>query len=331
MNDTAVWAANGGFEMSAERARELAWIATGGQTGVIGPGSLRVRATATPGPNVRIFPGAFAAQATPGSGMGYTSAPWQSYMRAVYQTLTVPIRATNSSGARTDVIGIIIDDPQYEGTSGSVNWGTHKFFRPHVVENAPNSTRPEHFANLGRPFVPLARIRIPSNTATITNSMIEDLRFLAVRREWAAPPLVTSVSTGLVRQNNETGWVDLDAIGEIDVPQWATSVKIDGEIVGAAHMSGWVRGEALLRFSAAAQTQSSPALPWRSPDDTSRFQIPIAGQMTLADVSRGAPAVMRFRVRVLGGTGRLQFNVGSTYYRLRLTFEEAPTIDLTGA
>lgn len=329
MNDSAVWAVDGSFGTSAERARELAWIATGGQTGVIGPGSLRVRAVSTPGSNVRIFPGGFAIQATPGGSIGYTSAPWQSYMRALYQTTNVPIRATGSSGGRTDVVGIVIDDPNFEGNADSVNWGTHQFFRPHVVENAPaGASRPEYFASLQRPFLPLARVNIPASTATITNSMITDLRFLAVSRE-SQVAFVAAVGQTRNLQSG-SGWQDLEQFAVLQIPQWATHMKLDGEIIGVANAQGFVRGEAHVRFNAGGSNRLSSIVPWRSESNNwGRMELPIAGRIDLTETERGREGNFRFRVRVLDGDGMLRISEEIAHYRLRVTFEEAPTAELT--
>ena len=329
MNDSAVWAANGEFEMSAERARELAWIATGGQTGVIGPGSLQVRAQETPGDSVRIFPGGFSIQATPEGSIGYSSAPWQSYMRALCQTLTVPIRATGSSGGRIDVVGLVIDDPQYEGTSDSVDWDAHQFFRPHVVENVSvEDTLPHHFSSLRRPFLPLARVTIPASTATIADSMIRDLRYLAVRREWTVPPILTTLSSTWSHSDSNGVSQELDQMGRIDIPPWATNVKIDGEIVGAESRNGWSRGDARLRMWIAGEHILSYPIPWQSPDDPVRFTIPIADSIEIPEHLRGRYILARFVLRMHAGPGTLFLFKGGTFFRLRLTFEEAPTHDL---
>lgn len=333
MNDSAVWAANGEHEMSAERARELAWIATGGQTGVVGPGSLRVRATATPGGSVEILPGGFAIQANPGGSVGYATAPWQSYMRALYQTLTVPITATGSSGGRTDVVGIVIDDPQYEGTSESVDWQNHEFYRVHVVENAPSgASRPEHFSSLSRPFLPLARIVIPANTGTITNAMITDLRFLAVKRTEQENFVQAVTTTRNLTLANNSSFTELQQFADIFVPQWATHMKLDGEIIGAASVGALVRGETVLRFNAGGSNRLSSTIPWRSEDnDWGRLDLPIAGRIELTEQERGREGFFRFLVRITGGTGTLRISDEVAHYRVRVTFEEAPTGALTGS
>lgn len=334
MNDSAVWASDGEHRMSSEQARVLSWIGSGGQTGVVGPGSLEVRPTPTPGGEVQILPGAFTIQATPGGSVGYTSAPWQSYVRGLAQTLTVPIRATGSSGGRTDVVGIVIDDPVYEGTAEGMSqddWDSHQFFRPHVVENAPpGAARPESFANLQRPFLPLARITIPASTATITASMITDIRFIAWSRDWQHPPLLRSVQQGYRISSSETGWRELEQISGIRVPQWATRVKVSGEIIGAAVESGMLRGDVRVRFNAGGSSLVTSDIPWRSPDGgSSRLEIPVAGEIPLQEQHRGREAHMRFLVRANSGTGTLRLSIEEAFYRLNLTFEEAPTIGLS--
>lgn len=332
MNDSAVWANNGSNEIPAERYREVSWGWSGGQTGVVGPGSLRVRATPTPGGSVQILPGFFTIQATPGGGIGYTTAPWQSYQRAIYETSTVSINPTGSSGGRTDVLGIVIDDPQYEGTAETVDWETHQFWRFHVVENAPSgASRPEHFANLNRPFLPLARIRLPANTGTVTNARITDLRFLAVKRvenESFVQPVSTTRNLTLA---SNASFTELEQFANIFVPQWATHMKLDGEIIGAASVNALVRGETVLRFNAGGANRLSSTVPWRSEDNNwGRLDLPIAGRIELTEQERGREGFFRFLVRITGGTGTLRLSDEVAHYRVRVTFEEAPTGELTG-
>lgn len=244
MPDNAIWAVTGP-EHDARMARELAWIATGGQTGIVGPESLEVRAQNTPNNTVRIMPGGMSIAATSQSAaIGYTSAPWQSYMRAIYSPLTVEIQPTGSSGGRTDVVGIVVDDPEFEGTSPDVD--SHQYWRPHVVQNAGNNaTRPEHFASLGRPFLPLAQVRIPANTATITNSMITDIRRLSVSRS-SISPLLGVVRNGQDSRRigvSQTSWTSIYEMSNIPVPDWASLVKLSVSLGPVYASGGAVNGE----------------------------------------------------------------------------------------
>lgn len=335
-NTNAVWAANGEFSMSAERAREVAWALSGGQTGIVGPESLQVRATPTPGGNVRVLRGMFTMAATPEHLMmqtGYTSAPWQSYMRGVYQTQEVEISSTGSSGGRIDVVGIEINDPQYEGTTDSVDWENHQFWRIRVIEGANQGwNRPHHFGHLGRPFLPLARINIPANTGTITNSMITDLRFLAVERERTREFLeAANPGTGnLVIGPSQTDWVSLPETTGLSVPQWATHVQLkasltSARVTGSGTMSGFMR----IQFTADTGWQSTEPTIIRADGSFNQINFMSAGRFALDYDGRntGRDARVRVQIRRSGGTADLtipNFEAHTSWIDGRVIFEESP-------
>lgn len=337
-NPNAVWAANGEFSMSAERAREVSWGLGGGQTGIIGPESLQVRATPTPGGNVRVLPGMFTMAATPEHltmQTGYTSAPWQSYMRGVYQTQTVPISPTSSSGSRIDTIGIVIDDPQYEGTTDSVDWENHQFWRFHVVENAPvGSTRPHHFGSLGRPFMPLAQIQMPANTATITNSMIRDLRFLAVERERTREYSEPANPSGgnLEIPSGQTDWVSLPEIGGVTIPQWATHLQLKAHLTSLRVQGGTASGFMRAQFNTGAVGwQSTEPTIIRASGSFDQLSFMTVGRIALDYDSRntGRDGVIRLQIRrTSGGSGGTivvpSFDAHSSQMDVRAIFEESP-------
>lgn len=328
MNDFTVWAANGEHEMPAERARELAWVATGGQTGIVGPASLRVTATATPSNQVRVRPGSFAIQATPGDGVAYASAPRQTYTATTYETNNVSIRSTGSSGGRVDVVGVVINDPQFEGTTESVNWGEHRFFEFYVFENAGSRTQPHSFTELGRPFLPLARVDIPSSTATITSSMITDIRHLAWKQEDTQTVLLQNPTGDLM----ESGyWYAGHPIEGPVVPQWATHVKVMGEVTSKYLIGGSIRGRQRLSFWSGDQTQSTSQLPFFFQDPSVRMSIPIAGRIRIRPGSQGQPVQMRLWTIIDEGDGTLRTRPDESWMRLQLVFETAPTdeYDLT--
>lgn len=324
-NESVVWAVNGASH-DAQLAREQTWINTGGQTGIVGPASLEVRAQPTPGGSVRVMPGGFAIAATPGGSVGYTNAPWQSYGKAVYQTTTVAIAPTGSSGSRTDVVGIIINDPQYEGTSGSVDYETHQFWSFHVIQNANAfSNRAEQFG-LSRPFLPLAQVTIPANTATITNAMITDLRFLAVERSAQDSVVQRPSEDRTLNVFSTPQYVSLDQINSIVIPQWATHVKLDGEIVGAAATgSGDVNGITRFAFSPGSGNKYTGSVPFNESNSWSRFSLPAFGTIALDDNDRGRRAFIRFQVQRTSGAGGLSITSGLSAYRLRVSFVENPT------
>lgn len=326
MPDNAVWAANGP-ETDARMARELAWVASGGQTGIVGPWSCRVLAQSVPNGTVRIMPGGFTVAATSQfAAIGYSSAPWQSYMRSVYEPITVSIDPTGSSGARTDVVGIVIDDPEFEGTSPDPD--SHQYWRPHVVRNAGNNaTRPEHFASLGRPFLPLAQVRIPANTGTITNAMITDIRFLAVARTTTVARWGIQEVQRTIDASNE--YRDLFTITGIQVPQWATYCHISGSasgliVVGSGRMSGTLRGRLNSNSSRSGYVTYFRE---EGTDNGLRLHLPIQGHAWLEPAERGATLDFTFQGFRTTGNNFLRAEPEFARYDLTLTFTEEPVME----
>lgn len=334
-NINAVWAANGEFSMSAERAREVVWALGGGQTGIVGPESLQVRAADTPGSNVRVLPGVFTMAATPEHltmQTGYTSAPWQSYMRGVYQTQEVEINPTGSSGGRIDVVGIEINDPQYEGND-SPDWENHQFWRVRVLEGANQGwNRPHHFGHLGRPFLPLARITIPANTGTITNSMITDLRFMAVEREKTVEFLepVNTGSSNLQIGAGQTDWYSFPAVQGIVVPQWATHVMVKGSLTSyRVTGSGTASGSARAQFTAWTGWQSTQETSFREDGSFQQSSLHVGGRFSLDYDARntGRSGQVRLQVRRAGGSAVMEVpphSVATSWFEGRVIFEESP-------
>ena len=333
MPDNAVWAVTGP-EHDARMARELAWIATGGQTGIVGPESLEVRAQNTPNNTVRIMPGGFSIAATSQqANIGYTSAPWQSYMRAIYSPLTVEIDATGSSGGRTDVVGIVIDDPEFEGTSPDVD--AHQYWRPHVARNVGNNaTRPEHFASLGRPFIPLAQVHVPANTATITDSMITDIRFMAVSRTHTRE-LIQDVSDTehFSIPASQTSWLTVATFSGIQQPQWATTLRLAMQLGPVYALDDSVNGQFRVRTSndqgGVASTAASLFVE-TSFSPSERFYMHCAGNIGLGSGAAGGHGTFELQIRrtnTSSRTGRLMIPSNDTQICRavgRVTYEEVP-------
>lgn len=171
-----------GVEHSAEVARMLAWVATSGASGIIEPGDLEVRAKPTPTGAVGIMPGGFAVKSN------YANAPQQTYAGRAPDLTDIEIPATGSSGGATRYVVVQVLDPDFPG-GGAVpaspqEANVREYVRPAVVSSLSGS----------RTEVPLAKITQPANTAAITQSMITDLRQLAL--PWRDMELYSRPSVG---------------------------------------------------------------------------------------------------------------------------------------
>ncbi|KPC94696.1 hypothetical protein ADL27_13100, partial [Streptomyces sp. NRRL F-6602] len=161
---------------------------------------LKVSALATPGAGVQISDGS--ATIT-----GKVSPVQGSYNSYNIGTDTVSVAATGST-ARSDMLILRVEDPEYEGTR---NPATDPIVFWQVVTNVSSSatTVPSGYS-----AIPLARVDIPANTATITNAMITDLRQVTnPRRDRFMQPYLAQNPAVYLTGTSET-WKD-----------WPTAVK----------------------------------------------------------------------------------------------------------
>ena len=236
--DSVPWFIGGEAEHSAEAARNQTWIATQGATGVVQPRDLRVTATSTPSGLVNIAPGGAVMEST------YEGASQQSYtVRNPVQT-TVEVPANNATSAARRYVWARVTDPQYEGDPpADLALGPYCG----VVVTTTASPPGRH------PAVLLAEIRLPANTATVTQSMIYDAREVANprRRELTIPiPTINQHISGWSHtlrhkfdENGMRGEKFPDQPNDIVVPtpDWATSVIYEGQVTNVRYtgQSSW--------------------------------------------------------------------------------------------
>ena len=173
----------GGFEHSAEVMRAALAAATSGAEGVLGAADFRVTPTAVPGTSVAVSPGNALLRNS------YVGGGAQSYaVRAPSQT-ELPIQATGSAGARTDLVVARIDDPTYQG--GAFDPATFEAAKFEVIRGVPANTVSVAGLGLSYPAIALARVTLPASTGTVTAGMITDLREVALpRRDRRLVPVV---------------------------------------------------------------------------------------------------------------------------------------------
>lgn len=231
--DNTPWAIGGGAEHKTEVARTLAYAATGGGEGIIGPADLKVLASPTPNGELRIQSGGVAILSR------YPGAGQQTYVARNPTEQKVSPTATGSAGGRSDLIVARVKDPQYEGDvpTDPVN---HQYVYGEVIPNVPATTTRFADLNLGYPAVELARIDIPASTGTYAQAMVTDLRKIVAPR---------SLTDSFMAQPRAADWQDLTTpdwfdfpqnwFPEVTIPDWATGCQLITTISGIAHM-GWV-------------------------------------------------------------------------------------------
>lgn len=206
---------------SAELGRQQAFMATSGGRGVVLPEDLKVRAMDAPGDAIVIAPGG---AALPNR---YPGGDGQSYGIRNRADFTFQIPATDVN-PRTDYIIARIVDPQYPGQAApaDIKLGPFVFVERVATLNG-----------IDYPFVELAKITIPANTAAIDDGMIEDLRRLAQPRSVGDALQFLPTGIGDAGHAMPTGGYASWPITGADrptiyIPEWANTLKV------LVHMSG---------------------------------------------------------------------------------------------
>lgn len=227
--DSVPWFTEGGAEHSSEVARLMAYAAFGGAEGVVGAGDLQVKALTAPTAAVQVTTGACAiVNRAAGS-------PYQAYAARLPTGDQVLIAATGVS-ARSDLIVARIENPYSFGETwpdpSNPKVGPYVFTR--VISGVPKTTTSVRQVRPNDSAITLARIDIPANTASITQGMIKNLReMVRPRRERVLYTAFPSTLSSLTYSDNKWhNWPGEPARWSIDVPLWATRVKIITTLAG---------------------------------------------------------------------------------------------------
>ncbi|MFP3990985.1 hypothetical protein U9R90_26665 [Streptomyces sp. E11-3] len=223
--DSVPWFTEGGAEHSSELARLLAYAAFGGAEGVVGARDLQVRALSSPAASVQIRTGACAITNRA------AGAAYQSYAARLPVAEQIPIAATGAT-ARSDLVVARIENPYSYGETWpnppDPKVGPYVFTR--VISGVPKTTTHVGQVRSSDSAIALARIDIPANTASITQTMIKDLREMVSPRRrrvvrhlhgvWDTPDEVGNIK--------EPNWEMFPngARWDIEIPEWATQLFV---------------------------------------------------------------------------------------------------------
>lgn len=213
------WMVDGG-EHSAEVGRLLAYAASGGGEGVIGPSDCKVTASAIADGNVHIAPGGVAVlNRFPGGGQ-------QSYLARNVSDEVVALTPQGSSGERYDLIAVIIEDPEYPGQPDPVDIATGPYLRTIVYEDVAADTTKLSEIDPDQSGYALARVHFNASDATVSAAEITDLRELAAARTKVIKKIFSPPGTNAL-PGPAYGVCPPGAQWNIDVPDWATRVQME--------------------------------------------------------------------------------------------------------
>ena len=329
------WAIEGGAALiPGSILRQLSYALTGGREGVVGALDCRVQALATPGGQVRVSTGLYAINSR---SVGATNEQYAGY---VVSEDVVSVAPTTSSGARSDLVIIRVENPYAPGetwdepTDPTV--GPYVFTK--ILQGVPSTTAT--LAALGRTdtAIVLARLDIPVSTATITQGMIKDLRSIAgqaqritedtTATDWYTDSKYCPSGSAVPPSDTTTTYIDWpsEASWTVPIPSWATGVDIVRADVLNAQVNGNAYGDMVLSIGGTVGTPTVYDL-YSPGGNAARSTIGVGGTQAIPASMRGTTQTVKLRARRLtsgGNTGTLIATSGC-YTTLALNFKRTPS------
>lgn len=324
----------------AEVGRQLAFAAFQGQEGVSSPADCAVAALDIPGNSIRVFPGSYAIL---NRAPGY---PNQMYTGRVTTEDVVSVQNTTSSGGRTDLVVIRIENPDTEGVAPPQNRDSGPYAFTRVIQNVPSGITSVNELNLGYSALTLARIQIPPSTSTITNSMITNLRNTK-ETPVPAPAVFTDVQNYTSTSNlsppplgggtRTSAWVNWPgpANWQVPVPTWATEAQLYFQVNPGINNNTW--GEMRFNFNGRFTPVTSFDVNFPMLSGTNicfmtnggpmRASYVVGGRVAVAASERGIAVPVKVEARTIDNVtyqARGTSGVGSgTVGFLNITFKQA--------
>ncbi|MGW3101307.1 hypothetical protein [Streptomyces sp. NPDC001100] len=297
-----------GADHSARAMRLMIRDLARGRQGIAESEDLKVRPLPTPGPGVRVGDG---------SALVHGARPWQgAYTQSNIGDAEVGISPTGSV-ARTDLIVLRIEDPEWEGERDP---RTQEIGYFHVVEAVTGeaSAVPD-----GMTGIALARVTLPRNTGAITADMITDLRQIANPRTERLLRVVHPTTTDKVpgKHGQWAAWPK-EAAWDLDIPTWATRATIVVTLSGLRSEAGPVYAELRTRLGERAAKATVVD------DDgttTRRSSVTLADDVAVPPAYRGSRQRLAVEINQNDqyGDGELAVATGTTV-TLDVAFTEGP-------
>ena len=310
--DPVPWFIGGGAEHSADVARLLVHVATGGAAGVVSPTDMRVTQLPAATDKVRVAAGACI--------VPNTEAVQQSYALRAPSITDLNVTPTGSVAGRSDMVVAYVSDPQFTGEAipdgEEADWPYVNFALIEGV-SAGATTVPATFEF---PAIPLARLDLPINTAAVTQGMIADLREVAVPKRSRDLYNTQPSAASSLTSSSFVAWTP-QANRNIRIPEWATQVKVVGTVAGArAYQSALV---GLVRFKLGTLIGQEVAVDM---DAETRHTVITSDTFAIPADLRGTTLTLSLDAKRLSGTGTLFTDAYSTVL-WDVEFLEVPSAD----
>lgn len=319
-----------GAQHSAEIMRLLPYMIFGAQEGVFTRTDCEVRALATPGGAVQVMPGAAViANRTPGYAM-------QMYLARLAAAETVTVTPTDSSGARSDLVVIRVEDP-LPGTGWQLpaDPATGRYIYTRVIEGVPATTTTATQLGTSDSMYALARIDIPASTATITQDMIVPLRAVSnpltgvggtFEKQWTGTAVGPTTAQRLRTADTTFRAFPSSAVWQVPIPPWATEVDVSA--MANPYMEGSAWGYARVTIAG-----NNPPSTWIDDNKYSgsgqggqRTTVIVAGTQQIPPNVRGTvqPVKLEMRIEEASDISSLLADAGTSVH-ITLNFKQKPT------
>lgn len=236
--DTAAWSIDGARH-NGDLLRVLAYAATNGSEGVVSVGDCKVHQLSVPGTQIVIDSGAVLVRNRSGSTKN------QTYVANGRTETRLDVTPTTSAGGRSDAVIVRLEDPQFSPWTkpSAAAAPLYRYTKPFIVENVPASTTNADQLGLGYSAYMLARLDIPSSTATITDGMITNVRKVANPRSLRRHVRANHQGAAYDLGGNGATWENWPPVARaIEIPTWATEMIVRMDITGGSAVGGPVGG-----------------------------------------------------------------------------------------
>ncbi|MCX4885857.1 hypothetical protein [Streptomyces sp. NBC_00847] len=299
-----------GATHSAQQFRMLVRDLSRGAEGITEGDDLKVTQRSTPGGGITVGDGSAVIKGRDDAFQGH-------YSVCNVGSVDVDIASTGGT-ARSDMVIIRIEDPEYTGT---LDPAVDEIAYPQVISGVSSSATaiPD-----GRTGIPLARIDIPSSTATITDAMVHDLRKVAnPRRDFTQlTQSPTALSTDIGGTSGTFSNFSTAAGWPVAIPDWATTAILNLAVGQLRYNTDVYFGQIRATFGASLTVQAVNL------DDndtgTRRGTVVLGDTLTIPSAYRGTSQTLRFQACGLSpNPGKVGVD-GSTTLMAGIQFVEAP-------
>jgi hypothetical protein len=321
--DGVPWAIGGDAEHGPGVARQLAYLAMSGKQGVVAPGDLKVVPYDVPGAGVKVTAGSAGILNRVASQEAYT------VRNPITDVDSVKIGATGSSGPRSDLVILRVDNPNVDDNAQDpLDPVNGPYDRLDIISGVPAGTRRLQDLDQykGLSAIELARIDLPASTGTVTSAMITDLRRIANPRTQGPTQVTGTLPAPVQILTLDGGWSNFPKTGiqGVEIPDWATHMSIEIKTTYRA-----VSGNDyffLQAFFGADNTYGVFANQVIDGAGTAKYRSPIFlpsnGDWAIPAALRGTTQAITIRARAAGATGAVIATTSEDYFYATVTFTE---------